>query len=50
MEFGLELVCDQVQAGSSYWSLVADWFAAGLSQIPLCCPGLRQVQGSSQTC
>ena len=44
MEFGFEPVCDQVPAGSSYIdvkiartcsNLVADRFAAGLSQIPL---------------
>ena len=33
-----------------YAILVADRFAAGLSQIPLRYPGRRQVRGWSQTC
>ena len=37
MEFGFEPVCDQVRDSSN---LVADRFAAGLNQIPLCYPGL----------
>jgi len=54
MEFGFEPVCEQVglRPGSSRFelsrhveiartcsNLVADWFAAGLSQIPLRYPG-----------
>jgi len=45
MEFGIEPVCDQVRAISN---LVADSFAAGLSQIPLRYPGRRQVRGYHQ--
>jgi len=61
MEFGFEPVCDQLRAistcrdssnllGQDSSNLVADQFAAGLSQIPLCYPGRRQVRVWSQTC
>jgi len=52
-EFGFELGWDQVRAISTCRdssNLVADQFAAGLSQIPLRYPGYRQVRGWSQTC
>jgi len=46
MEFGFGPVCDQVRAISTCLdssNLVADRFAAGLSQIPLRYPDRKQV-------
>ena len=48
MEFSFEPVCDQVRAGSSYLDMVADRFAAGLSQNSLRYPGRRQVRSWSR--
>ena len=41
MEFGLDQLRTGMRPGSSYLDISTYWFAAGLSQIPLCYPGNR---------